>query len=922
MFKKTLICQGVLLALGAGMMLPAQAQQQQQQQQLERVEVTGSSIKRLDSETSLPVQVINRAEIARTGAQSVTELIQNLPAIQGFTQASQSVGGGGGGFSGASVHSIGETRTLVLLNGRRVATWAGQTLTGSGAAIDLNSIPLSAIERVELLTDGASAVYGTDAIAGVVNFILRKDLTTGEASLNYSSPRGSVGQNTTASFVKGFGDVAKDGYNAMVAFSADRQKRMKATDRSFAKTGVIPFSNNGTNYIFFNGSIRSVPANYETYNGTTGRDVLGNPYYDKNGKCPEDHVYRGGACRFDYTTTIEILPESQRDSVFGSFTKALGEHTLSLDVAYNRFTLTSRIAPPPVDMLIPVGTALYNKYMPGGTNVLDPGSTYGDDLYAYWRGMDVGNRVTQDRTTALHTAISLTGTLGGWDYASAFTHSQNKWVESHLGGWLLQKEQDAAIQSGAFDPFLAPGQQSTAGQQALAGMQHRGVFKTEKSTLDAFEFRASREVFKLGDRAVQVGTGFDLRRERVKYDPSDVAKGIVNNIAGDSSQEVPYDVKRNIWGVYGEVLVPLAKQFEVNGSLRYDHYDDFGNTTNAKLSARFQPSKEMLFRASVGTGFRAPSVPQVSAGRQLYGVSGNTYNCPTAAETALKAIDPLAKCRPSGSQYEVLASGTPDLKPEKSLQWTLGARFEPLPSLSVGADIWAVNIKDRISQLSEEVAMADPAKYLKNFSIFVDPGTKNHYVALYLPNENMGKERYRGVDVDAKVNFNMGIGRLTSSLNWTHLFSYDYQRIKDGPWFSNLGAYNDGAVTFRNILRLTNVLKTGALENTLTLNYKSGYLDQPCDAANCGLVRLAKPDGTAGAVVDMLDHRVSSYTTVDWQGRYEFNKALTFTLGVFNVFDRNPPLSLKTSGGHQLGYDNRYTDARGRTLYLGVQGRF
>lgn len=917
MFKKTLICQGVMVALGASTMLPVLAQQQ-----LERVEVTGSSIKRLDSETSLPVQVMNRAEIARTGAQSVTELIQNLPAIQGFTQSSQSVGGGGGGFSGASVHSIGETRTLVLLNGRRVATWAGQTLTGSGAAIDLNSIPLAAVERIELLTDGASAVYGTDAIAGVVNFILRKDLTTGEAAVTYSSPRGSVGQATTASFVKGFGDVAKDGYNAMIAFSADRQKQMKATDRSFAKTGVIPFSNNGKDYVFFNGSIRGVPANYETYNSTTERDVLGNPFYDKNGKCPADHVYRGGACRFDYTTTIEILPESQRDSLFGSFTKALGEHTLSLDVALNRFTLTSRIAPPPVDMLIPVGTALYNKYMPGGSNVLDPGSSYGDDLYAYWRGMDVGNRVTRDRTTAVHTALSLTGTLGSWDYATAFTHSENKWVETHEGGWLLQKEQDAAIQSGAFDPFLAPGQQTSAGQQALAGMQHRGVFKTEKSTLDAFEFRASREIFKLGDRSVQLGTGFDLRRERVKYDPSDVAKGLVNNIAGDSSQEVPYDVKRKIWGLYGELLVPLSKQVEINGSLRYDNYDDFGNTTNAKLSARYQPSKEMLFRASVGTGFRAPSVPQVSAGRQLFGVSGNTYNCPTAALDALKATDALVKCRPAGSQYEVLASGTTGLKPEKSLQWTFGARFEPMPALTVGADIWAVNIKDRISQLSEEVAMANPATYLKNFSIFVDPGTKNHYVALFLPNENMGKERYRGIDFDAKMSFNTGIGRLTSALNWTHLLSYEYQRIKDGPWFTNVNAYNDGAVTFRNILRLTNVLKTGAFENTLTLNYKSGYLDQPCDAANCALVRLANADGSAGAVVDMLDHRVASYTTVDWQGRYEFNKALTFTLGVFNLFDRDPPLSLKTSGGHQLGYDNRYTDARGRTLYLGVQGKF
>lgn len=923
MFKNRRISAAVALTLGAAAVIPARAQDTAQ-----RVEITGSSIKRIDAESALPVQVINRADIARTGAQSVAELIQNLPAIQGFTQSSQSVGGGGGGFSGASVHGIGETRTLVLLNGRRVAPWAGQTLTGAGAGIDLNSIPLAAIERVEVLTDGASALYGTDAIAGVLNFILRKDMSTGEASINHSIPRGSVGKNTTASLVKGWGSLSDDGYNAVVAVMADRQQRMKATDRDFAKTGVIPFSQNGQNYIFFNGSIRGVPANYEIYDSSnpdpdSAYDVLGNSYYDKNGKCPAQHVYRGGACRFDYTSTIEILPESKRDGLFASFNKRLsGDHNLSLDLAYNQFTLTSRIAPPPVDMLIPVGTALYDKYMPGGSSVLDPNSVYGYDLYAYWRGVDVGNRVTEDKTKALHTAVSLSGSIGAWDYSTALTHSQNKWVESYLGGWLMQNEQDAAIASGAFDPFLEPGQQSAAGKTALAGMQYIGVYKTEKSTLDAFELRGSRELFKLDGRSVQFGAGLDLRREQVKYDPSEIARGLTNNIAGDSAQEVPYDVKRNVWGVYAEALLPVSKTLEINGSLRHDHYDDFGNTDNAKLSARFQPSKSLLLRASVGSGYRAPSVPQVAAGRQLYGVSGNTYNCPDAALTALLAVDPLAKCRPDGSQYEIIASGNTGLKPEKSLQWTLGLRFEPTPNLSMGADLWAVRIKDRITQLSEEVPMASSADYLKNFTIFIDPGTKNHYVALYLPNENLGKERYFGIDLDGKLSTATPLGRLTSTLQWTHMFSYNYQRIVDGAWYSNLGGYNDGAVTFRNLIKLTNVLKSGPLENTVTLSYKSGYTDQPCTAADCGLVRLAKADGTAGSLVDMLDHRVASYFTVDWQGRYEYSKSLTFTLGVLNLFDRDPPLTIKTSGGHQLGYDNRYTDPRGRTLYGTVSFKF
>jgi len=894
-----------------------------QAQTLDRVEITGSSIKRIESETALPVQFVSKADIARSGAQTVSELIQNLPAIQGFTQATQAVGGGGAGFSGASIHNIGETRTLVLLNGRRVATWAGQTLTGYGSAIDLNSIPLSAVDRVELLTDGASALYGTDAIAGVINFILKKNLTTGEAAIVHSVPKGGVGQNTIVSLTKGFGDLDSDGYNAMVALSFEKQKKIKSTDRSFSKTGVIPFTKDGQRYVFFNGSIRGAPANFEIYNdmgtndgGDDDYDVLGNPYLTANGTCPPVHVLRGGACRYDYATTIEILPESQRESLFGTFSKKLGQHTLSADVALNRFSLISRIAPPPVDMQIATGSALYNRYMTGA-GALDPTAPPNSELYAYWRGVDVGPRTTKDTTTAAHLAVTLSGTLDAWDYSAALTHSTNKWTERHMSGWLMQNEQNAAIANGSFDPFLAPGQQSAAGVAALSGMQHVGVFKTQTSTLDAIEVRGSREIFKLDSGSVQLGTGIDMRREHVAYTPSEIAKGIVNNIAGDSSQEVPYDVSRTIWGAYAEMLVPLAKSFELTGVLRHDHYGDFGNTDNFKLAARYQPAREVLVRGSLGTGYRAPSVPQTSAGRQLYGVTGNTYGCPTAALTALQASDPATVCRPAGSQYDQLASGNSDLKPEKSRQWSLGLRLEPEKWLTAGVDLWGVDIEDRIGQLSEEVVMANPAAYLKNFATNVDPGTGRHYVSLYLPNENLGKERYFGADIDGKVSFGTPIGKGSVGLQWTHLFKYHYQRIKDGEWYSNLGMYNDGSVTFRNIFKLTGYLTTGALENSLTLNYKPSYLDQPCvgDPNQCGLVRVVRADGSIGATVDMVDHRVASYTTIDWQGKYEATKALSLTMGVINLFDRDPPLSIKTSGGHQLGYDNRYTDARGRTIY-------
>lgn len=907
----------VALSAAFGAMLIAGLPVTAQAQSLERVEITGSSIKRIESETALPVQTVTKAEIARSGAQTVTELIQNLPAVQGFTQVSEAVGGGGAGFAGASLHGVGDSRTLVLLNGRRVATWAGQTLTGAGAAIDLNSIPLAAVERIELLTDGASALYGTDAIAGVINFILKRDLTTGEASLLHSVPKGGAGKNSVPSVTKGFGDLSADGFNALMALSVEKQSRMQATDRKFSRTGVIPFSKDGQQYVFFNGSIRGAPANYEIYDAASDYDVLGNPYLAANGSCPPNHVARGGACRYDYGSQVDLVPESRRESFFGSLSTKIDRHTLTADLALNRFSLTSRIAPPPVDILIPTGSALYNKYMTGA-GALDPAAPAGSELYAYWRGVDAGPRTTKDTTTAGHLAVSLTGTLADWDYSTALTHSSNRWVESHQGGWLMQNEQDAAIANGSFDPFLMPGQQSAAGSAAIAGMRHFGTFKTQTSALDALELRGSRELFKLAGGAAQVGVGADLRREHVNYEPSDIARGAGNNIAGDSSQEQPYDVSRTIWGAYAELLLPVAKTVEFTGAMRHDHYSDFGTTDNYKLAARYQPSKEFLVRGSFGTGFRAPSVPQVAAGRQLYGVTGNQYSCATAALAAQQAIDPATVCRPAESQYDVIASGNKDLKPEKSRQWSLGLRAEPEKWLSTGVDFWSVYVKDRIGQLAEDAVAADPAKYLKNYTTFIDPGTGRHYLAFYLPNENLGDERYFGADFDAKVGFNTPIGKTTLTLQWMHLFRYDYQRVKGGEWYSNLNAFNDTKVTFRNQIRLSGNLVSGPFENTLTVNHKPGYRDQSCTAADCGLVRKVNADGSVGGLVDMTDHHVASYTTVDWQMKYDASKLMSFTLGVINLFDRDPPLSLKSTGGHQLGYDNRYADARGRTIY----GRF
>ncbi|HEY6134260.1 MAG TPA: TonB-dependent receptor plug domain-containing protein, partial [Rubrivivax sp.] len=215
MFKKTKVCAGLAMAFGSGLFVAATPVIAQDQ----RIEITGSAIKRADTEGALPVQIIRQEDIKRSGVTSVSELIQRLPAMAGATTEAAGVGGGGSGFSGASIHNIGEERTLVLLNGRRLAQFGGQTLTGFGAAIDLNTLPLSSIDRVEVLTDGASALYGSDAIAGVVNIILRKNFEGAKISANYREADGFRDLRTRNVIgIVGFGDLDKDGYNTHVNY--------------------------------------------------------------------------------------------------------------------------------------------------------------------------------------------------------------------------------------------------------------------------------------------------------------------------------------------------------------------------------------------------------------------------------------------------------------------------------------------------------------------------------------------------------------------------------------------------------------------------------------------------------------------------------------------------------------------------------
>ena len=274
---------------------------------MQRVEITGSSIKRIDAETALPVQVITREQIQRSGATNVEQLLQTISSVSssgGLTAASAS-GATTGGISAVSLHGLTSIRTLVLLNGRRIAPY-GIGFTGDSVSVDVNSIPLAAIERVEVLKDGASAVYGSDAIAGVINFILRQEFKGLELTAEYgdTTQGGANFKRATGTF--GFGNLATDRFNVMAVASYQKEGALFGRDRmDFAgKAYNVENTNDTTSGNTFPGNI--VPA--DGSGGTTNPSAPGCPGpYSFN-----DPLFPPDRCRYDPSPSVTLIPASER----------------------------------------------------------------------------------------------------------------------------------------------------------------------------------------------------------------------------------------------------------------------------------------------------------------------------------------------------------------------------------------------------------------------------------------------------------------------------------------------------------------------------------------------------------------------------------------------------------------------------------
>ena len=925
---------------------------------LDEIVVTGSTIaQKLDS-SSLPVILLSSEEIAKTGYTSATDLLQSLPGMQSFVTASSSVNGGGAGITTAAVHALPSKYTLVLLDGQRIAGFPLGSVQGSGSGVNINSIPLDAVERVEILTDGASSLYGADAIAGVVNFILKKDQTDGSVYYNAAIPGQSGGGTWSAGLSKGFGDLNTDGWNFLITFSRDVQDKLEASQRAVSSRGAyFPFSANGTNYIFNNRTSNTEPANIILVGGTSG-GVSYNPYYLANGNCGQGALAApltdagGTTCRFNYAATVEDIPGYVRDSGLMKATFDLHDAgKIWAEAVVSQFDMTAQYAAPAQQFpTSPTeNPAIWNAYVApflAANGITATSATIG------YRAVSVGGRTDDWQTKMRHIALGWEGSFFGWDFHASVVDSHGVLTDNLAGGYLDSSQFFSAIASGAYDPILA------TGQSALSAAVLHQPFTQTLSDLTSASVGAQSKLFDLPGGASILSLGAEFDRYKTRIDNSDLALSQSGYSSQPTSTDypigggfgtVPFEADRDNWAVLGEWLFPILQNLNVTASGRFDDYakvhsdDIFGTTPDPatglidqlppgkigntfsdatyELSFRYTPVEMVSFRGSYGTGFRAPNLTDISGPIAFGGSTSGSYPCPFPGSIG---------CSPGAAQYNLLTgsngqSGAKGLKPESSRQYGFGVRVDPISQLSVALDYWDVKIKNQIEStgIAEQVAFNNPSTYA---NLFVNPYvTPNGVTSIALEQIpfNGGEADYSGIDLNANYHVDLGFGKFNANWTGTYILKQQYTNGPGLPELTDLGTLGpDQQVVFRIISNLELSLQTGQWVNTLMTHYKSGYRDISYTAGD-EIVFLAGPNGSLGAPTDFGGLKVPSFVTFDWQSAYNIEKNIRLTGGVRNIGDKAPPISLQTGGGgNQSSYDGRYYDPIGRTFYVRADVKF
>jgi iron complex outermembrane receptor protein len=891
------------------------------------VVITGSNIARSDYEGPQSTIIYDSQKIERTGARTVTELLQKLPQnTAGFTDQVNTGLSFSPGAAAASLRGLGVKATLVLLNGRRVAPFP-LAQNGTDAFVDLNGIPISAVERIEILKEGASAVYGSDAIAGVINVILKTNYTGAEVETYYGNTTEKDAAEVRESFLSGF---ANEKFHIMVTGNYMHRNPLADVDRDFSESadhrrqGGLDLrsvrSNPGT--IFFSGNAMFPDGVVAVPPGGNGRTNV--PGFDPNtyflpGILPDGNFRN----RFDFNKYTELISETERWGGYLSFGYTLfdwsdksapsdGKEAKAFvprvgpkleffgEAGYQSIKSVTRVAPTPPD------SAGDNIFVPA-TNPYNP---FGEDVQFLWRAVEAGprrDRVETDDYRYLG-GLRLSELPKNWTAEVAFLYTEDNVVDHSYGGFLSVAKVQAALND--TNPATALNifgdGQGINNPNTIKGL----VIKPRNDGIAYIygeDFKANGEVFDLPAGPIKLAIGGEYREEALAQRTSEPL-GTIVGFGGAGS-----DGDRDVRSLFYEFAIPVTsdkwnipgvRKLEFSIAQRYDDYSDFGNVTKPKFGFAWKPLGGLLVRGAYSEGFRAPSLPELFTG-------------------AVNSFDTVVNPRTGiGTDVPITTGGNPNLLPETSYSYFLGFVADPpfIPGLTLQVDFYRIEQRNLISQPTAQFIV-------DNFPNDVTYDANNNITHLNSSFRNLGTVVTDGVDMELTYRLETKIGTFILDSEFAFINSLEEVVIPGTP---NQEFVDTFAIPeFKMINRLT--YQKGGFEFTAAVNYIDSYDDNA---------------GTAKSPI----RKVGSWTTVDLQASYEFAftpedlpnyskdkggksvketvpgtltgwkkwlNGTKITVGCLNVGDADPPFS-----NIEEGYDTSTADPTGRFVYASLRKKF
>jgi iron complex outermembrane receptor protein len=943
-----------VLAGGAMLAAPAMAQTQDavSAQTPARVVVTGSLISRTDTETPTPVQVLTAQDIQKSGKTSVAELLNDLAANGQGTLGTGFSGAFANGASGVSLRGLTVGATLVLVDGHRLAPYPLSD-DSQRSFVDVSSIPFDAIDSIEVLKSGASSLYGSDAIAGVVNIKLKKNLNGTRLAAETGNTQHGGGKTHRGSISTGIGDLDNDGYNAFVTAEWRRQGNIKVKDRSQFEWDNADWRSRGGNNL--NLGVPTAVNSFLTptntpflYNpsGTGGVNNAANFTFLDPSKC-NYQKYMAGQCSVTNNDGF-IQPETENVNLLIGLTKKLNQdwELAFKGSMFQRKSLNNRGTPYLAysatafngNTVVAQGTATpgVNAF---GSTLFAPGAAVGQGfvnpyannarLYGYIPDVDP-DRTLDNTATTTRFALDLHGSAYGWDINAAGGVTKVK-TDIDYSGYVNRFALYTALRNGTWNPI-------GGNDPSLVAQISPRFSNSLESKLNYLDLVGSRELMQLGAGPLALAAGVHWHKREQNAPPAGLtANGTVASttafVIGDETNSA----------IFGELQATPIKSLELHVSSRYDHYDTYGNSFTPAASFKWTPIQSFAVRGTFARGFRAPNPAEVGNAGSIF--TFNTISdpvlCPDGKKTTKGNVPTACAISPIYVQ-----STSKDLSPEKSKSFTLGIVAEPVRGLNATLDYYNIKVNNQVVTsagndpsyvpvwVRAPALPVDIATGVGNGTAVGTPSVGPIQYALS-PYINAGSTKTSGIEADVGYRWRLpsDFGVVRANLSAAHTFSYITEVA--GASFQLAGTHGPSVVSGatgspKDRAQFTLGYARGPLDITATVNYTSDFttLDPSIPANDC-----ATTAGDVGGRLyfDGLDQpqyycHVASFTTTNLNLQYKLSPNLTLKGSILNLFDRQPPIDVATYGnsGTQTAYNAslHQAGAVGRFYSLGLSYTF